>query len=54
MDAFVYGTLRDPARAEAVLGHADFGSDARLVGLHRVEGRYSTLAPGGEAVGRLL
>jgi len=35
MDAFVYGTLRDPARAEAVLGHADVDTDAQLVDLHR-------------------
>jgi hypothetical protein len=25
MDAFVYGTLRKPARPAAVFGHADFG-----------------------------
>ncbi len=54
MDAFVYGTLRDPARTAAVLGHADFGPDARLVGLHRVDGRYPTLAPGGSTAGRIL
>ena len=54
MDAFVYGTLRDPNRAREVVGHADFGPDARLVGLHRVEARYPTLAPGGETDGRVL
>lgn len=54
MDAFVYGTLRDPARARAVLGRADFGPDARLAGLRRVEGEYPTLAPGGETRGRVL
>jgi gamma-glutamylaminecyclotransferase len=54
MDAFVYGTLRDPKRARELLGHADFGPDARLVGLQRVGGRYPTLAPGGETVGRIL
>lgn len=54
MDVFVYGTLRDPQRARELLGHADFGPDARLVGLHRVEGRYPTLAPGGETDGRIL
>jgi gamma-glutamylcyclotransferase (GGCT)/AIG2-like uncharacterized protein YtfP len=37
-----------------VLGHADFGPDARLVGLRRVESRYPTLAPGGETEGRVL
>ncbi|MFQ3319420.1 MAG: gamma-glutamylaminecyclotransferase [Natronomonas sp.] len=54
MDAFVYGTLRDPARARELLGHADFGPDVRLVGLQRVEGEYPTLAPGGETDGRVL
>lgn len=54
MDAFVYGTLRDASRAREVLGHADFGPDARLVGLHRADGRYPTLAPGGETRGRVL
>lgn len=54
MDAFVYGTLCDPAQCEAVLGHAAYGPDATLVGLHRVEGRYPTLAPGGDADGRVL
>lgn len=54
MHVFVYGTLRDPGQVEAVLGHAEFGADARLIGLHRVPGRYPTLAPGGETSGRLL
>lgn len=54
MDAFVYGTLCDPDLTREVLGHANFGSDVRLVGLRRVEGRYPTLAPGGETVGRVL
>ncbi|PSQ32682.1 gamma-glutamylcyclotransferase [Halobacteriales archaeon QS_9_70_65] len=54
MDVFVYGTLRDPDRAREVVGHADFGPDARLVGLGRVEARYPTLAPGGETDGRVL
>ena len=54
MDAFVYGTLREPDRAREVVGHADLGPDARLVGLHRVEARYPTLAPGGETDGRVL
>ena len=35
MDAFVSGTLRDPARAEAVPGHAVVDTDAQLVDLHR-------------------
>lgn len=54
MDAFVYGTLRDPDRAREVLGHAEFGPDARLVGLGRASGRYPTLIPGGETAGRVL
>ena len=54
MDAFVYGTLRDPERARELLGHADFGPDALLRGLHRVDARYPTLAPGGETRGRVL
>lgn len=54
MDAFVYGTLCDPVRAREVLGHADYGPPATLVGLQRVEARYPTLAPGGETDGRVL
>ena len=54
MDVFVYGTLREPDRAREVVGHADFGPDARLVGLRRVEAHYPTLAPGGETDGRVL
>lgn len=53
-DAFVYGTLCEPSRARAVLDHADYGPDATLVGLRRVEGAYPTLAPGGETDGRVL
>jgi gamma-glutamylaminecyclotransferase len=54
VDAFVYGTLCDPERARELLGRADFGPEARLVGLERVDGRYPTLAPGGETSGRIL
>lgn len=54
MDAFVYGTLQNAEQAREVLGHADFGPDARLVGLQRVDGRYPTLAPAGETRGRVL
>ncbi|QLD88992.1 gamma-glutamylcyclotransferase [Natronomonas salina] len=54
MDVFVYGTLRDPGRAREVLGHADYGPEARLVGLGRASGRYPTLVPGGETAGRAL
>jgi gamma-glutamylaminecyclotransferase len=54
MQVFVYGTLCDPEQARAILGRADYGPDATLAGLHRVEGRYPTLAPGGSVTGRLL
>jgi gamma-glutamylaminecyclotransferase len=56
---FVYGTLTDPDRVEAVLRsvpNADYelGSTAVLEGLDRVEGEYPTLAPGDRTEGRLL
>jgi gamma-glutamylcyclotransferase (GGCT)/AIG2-like uncharacterized protein YtfP len=54
MDVFVYGTLTDPNRVTAVVDDARFRESARLVGLHVVEGRYPTLAPGGTATGRIL
>lgn len=54
MDVFTYGTLTDPARADAVLGEWTYGPDAVLDGLHRVEGEYPTLAPGGTVDGRIL
>ncbi|PCR92713.1 gamma-glutamylcyclotransferase family protein [Natrinema ejinorense] len=60
MLVFVYGTLTDPARVTAVLeleppAAADrFVGNATLEGLHRVDGRYPTLAPGGSVDGRLL
>lgn len=54
MDVFVYGTLTDPDKASAVLDTFEYTRDAVLSGLHRVEGIYPTLAPGGEVEGRLL
>ncbi|RQH01998.1 gamma-glutamylcyclotransferase family protein [Natrarchaeobius oligotrophus] len=56
MQVFVYGTLTDRARVERVLeiGRFAFDGEATLEGLHRIEGRYPTLAPGGSAEGRLL
>ncbi|MGQ3411115.1 gamma-glutamylcyclotransferase family protein [Natrinema sp. LN54] len=60
MDVFVYGTLTDPDRVRTVLETdastaADaFVGRATLEGLHRVDGRYPTLAPGGSIDGRLL
>ncbi|WP_265108527.1 gamma-glutamylcyclotransferase family protein [Halosolutus halophilus] len=63
MYVFVYGTLTDPAQVEHVLGPGDetegetaweFTDSATLDGFHRVDGRYPTLAPGGNVDGRLL
>ena len=54
MDVFVYGTLTDPASVASVVDEFAFGPDAELRGLHRVEGRYPTLAPGGRTAGRIL
>ena len=51
---FVYGTLTDPARTDAVLDDWRFDGAAVLEGCHRVEGEYPTLAPGGTVRGRLL
>ncbi|SFB82925.1 Gamma-glutamyl cyclotransferase, AIG2-like [Halobiforma haloterrestris] len=59
MYVFVYGTLTDPDRVEAVLegeppARYELQGRATLEGLHRVDGRYPTLAPGGRVDGRLL
>ena len=54
MDVFVYGTLTDPKRVARVVSQFEFLGPAELDGMHRVEGRYPTLAPGGTATGRLL
>jgi gamma-glutamylaminecyclotransferase len=54
MDVFVYRTLLDPHQALRVVPDATFGPDATLEGLHAVEGRYPTLAPGGSVAGQLL
>lgn len=51
---FVYGTLADADQAQALLDDWRFDGPAALDGLHRVEGRYPTLAPGGRTEGRLL
>jgi gamma-glutamylcyclotransferase (GGCT)/AIG2-like uncharacterized protein YtfP len=51
---FVYGTLTDAGRVDELLDDWSFGPDARVDGLHRVDGRYPTLAPGGSVSGRLL
>ena len=54
MDVFVYGTLTDPEQVARVVTEFEFRDDAILDGLHRVEGEYPTLAPGGEVSGRIL
>lgn len=55
MLVFVYGTLTDPDRVDAVLdGGYEFVGRAALEGLHRVDGEYPTLSPGGSVEGRLL
>ncbi|MEF8779418.1 MAG: gamma-glutamylcyclotransferase family protein [Haloferacaceae archaeon] len=54
MHVFAYGTLTEPDRVAAVLDSYVFVGAATLEGLHAVEGRYPTLAPGGRVGGRLL
>lgn len=58
MRVFVYGTLIDPEQVETLLddgpGAYEFAGSATLEGLHRVDGRYPTLVPGGSVEGRLL
>jgi len=54
MAYFVYGTLTNPQTASTVLDTFDFQGEATLQGLHRVDGEYPTLAPGGTVTGRLL
>lgn len=51
---FVYGTLTEPDRVDAVLDDWRFDDAAVLEGLRPVSGRYPTLAPGGRTEGRLL
>ena len=54
MEVFVYGTLTNPAQVARVVTEFEFGEDAVLDGLHRVEGEYPTLAPGGSVSGCIL
>jgi gamma-glutamylaminecyclotransferase len=54
MLVFVYGTLTDSERVASVVETFEFAGDATLLGLHRIDGRYPTLAPGGRTEGRLL
>ena len=54
METFVYGTLTDSDQAGPVLDEYTYRGPAVLEGLHRVDGEYPTLAPGGSVAGRLL
>lgn len=54
MDVFVYGTLIEPDKAATVLDAFEYCGRAQLDGLHRVDGRYPTLAPGGSVTGWIL
>jgi gamma-glutamylaminecyclotransferase len=54
MEFFVYGTLTDSETAESVLDSVEYRESATLSGLHRVEGEYPTLVPGGSVTGRIL
>ena len=54
MDVFVYGTLTEPDAVAEVVDSFVFVGPATLDGLRLVEGRYPTLASGGETAGRLL
>lgn len=51
---FVYGSLTDPAQVARILDEWTVEGSAILDGLHRVDGAYPTLAPGGQTAGRLL
>lgn len=51
---FVYGTLTDPGQVDELLEDWRFDGPAILEGLHRVDGTYPTLAPGGRTAGQLL
>lgn len=51
---FVYGTLVDPHRTAAVLDEYEYGPDAVLKGLDRVQGTYPTLGPGEAVAGTVL
>lgn len=54
MDLFVYGTLTDRTRVDALLDAYVVRGPARVEGLHVAAGRYPTLLPGGAASGSLL
>lgn len=54
MHVFVYGTLTEPEQVGRLVDSFVFVGPATLEGLHPVQGRYPTLAPGGQTPGRLL
>jgi gamma-glutamylaminecyclotransferase len=54
MRTFVYGTLTDADTAASVLDSFEFRGTATCSGLHRADGEYPTLLPGGEVTGRIL
>lgn len=54
MEFFVYGTLTDSETAASLLDSFEFQESATLEGLHRVDGEYPTLLPGGSVTGRIL
>ncbi len=54
MECFVYGTLTDRETASKLLDTVTYGGPAVLDGLHRVDGQYPTLLPGGSVEGRML
>ena len=54
MEVFVYGTLTDAATAGRLLDRYEFRGGAEVHGLHRVDGEYPTLVPGGTCEGRIL
>jgi len=51
---FVYGTLTDRDTAAQVVETVEYRGRANVDGLHRVDGRYPTLLPGGSVAGRIL
>jgi len=54
VDIFVYGTLTDRETAAQILESVESRGRAVLDGLHRVDGAYPTLLPGGRVEGRIL
>ncbi len=51
---FVYGTLTDAEQRARVLENWTVEGPAMIDGLHRVDGEYPTLVPGGQSAGQLV